>query len=822
MNERVVATVAVDVGVYYLDRLYDYYIPSELIKYASPGCRVSVPFGRGNKRKQGMIIALKSSGEVQNLKPIISFEDTEPILNSELLGLAKWLKDNTFCLWFDAFRTMIPYGIAFRVVEKYRINEEKSYDNILKLPENERAVAQLLYDVKGQSLDTKKIAEAIGFLPDSRTFLSLCRKSVIIHADNTVRNMHDPTVRMVKLIAPENDIPVLNLTKKQKDVLNVLTDVGTCSVKELCYFSGVTAAVVKALCNKGLAAEYDDETSLFEDRSDVKNTKQCETGVLTDEQLRSYNTLLAKYRENKGSAALLYGVTGSGKTQVFLKLCDTVLNDGKTVIVMVPEIALTPQMLTIFRSRFGNGIAVFHSNMSQGKRMEEWKRVKSGKARLVLGTRSAIFAPLENIGLIIMDEEQEHTYKSEKSPRFHTRDAARYRAAKNNALLLLASATPSIETYASAKSGRYTLCTLQNRYGNSHLPEVIAVDMKKEQLDGNTGILSRTLYDMTEQALSAHHQVILLLNRRGYNTYISCPSCGYVASCPNCSISMTYHSANNRLMCHYCGYSQDMLSGCPNCGSAYVKYSGAGTQKAEEELLQLFPDASILRMDADTTMTRGSYEKALKAFANGDYDIMVGTQMVAKGLDFPNVTLVGVINADISLYSDDYRSYERTFSLLTQVVGRSGRGTESGYAVIQTNTPESNVIKLAAEQDYIGFYESEILTRKLMIYPPFCNIIVVGFMSEKRENAFAGACDFLEMLKLKINTEYSEQKVVVLGPTVAAIPRVNRKYRYKLILKCKNSLRIKSMMSQLLCDFSKNAKLKDISVFIDVDPETII
>ena len=821
MSERVVATVAVDVGVYYLDKLYDYLIPSELIEHSTPGCRVSVPFGRGNRRKQGMIIALKNSTDVQNLKPIISVEDSEPILNAELLGLARWLKDNTFCLWFDAFRTMIPYGIACKIIEKYRINDGVTLEDILKLPEAEQNLAKLLYDVKGQPLDAKKITEVLGFLPEQRVLSSLCRKSIILRADNTVRNMNDPTVRMIKLNETDDNFPQPKLTKKQTDVLKVLSDIGACSVKELCYFSGVTQAVVKALCKKGLAVEYDCEVT-GSDNPPEEKPQPHETENLTEEQLGAYNTLLAKYRENKGSAALLYGVTGSGKTQVFLKLCDTVLKDGKNVIVMVPEISLTPQMLGIFRARFGNGIAVFHSNMSQGKRMDEWKRVKSGKARLVLGTRSAAFAPLENIGLIIMDEEQEHTYKSEKSPRFHARDVARYRAAKNNALLLLASATPSIETYAAAESGRYTLCTLQNRYGNAHLPEVIAVDMKKEQADGNTGLLSKTLYNMAEQALAVHHQVILLLNRRGYNTYISCPSCGYVASCPNCSISMTYHSANNRLMCHYCGYSEDLMSACPNCGSTYVKYSGAGTQKAEEELSMLFPSASVLRMDADTTMTRDAYEKGLKAFSNGDYDIMIGTQMVAKGLDFPNVTLVGVINADASMYSDDYRSYERTFSLLTQVVGRSGRGNEKGYAVIQTSTPESSVIKLAAEQDYIGFYENEILTRKLMIYPPFCTIMVIGFLSEKREDAYAAACDFLAMLKQKISTEYTEQKVVVLGPTVAAIPRVSRKYRYKLILKCKNSQRIKGMMSQLLCDFTKSTKIKDISVFIDVDPETII
>jgi primosomal protein N' (replication factor Y) len=539
---------------------------------------------------------------------------------------------------------------------------------------------------------------------------------------------------------------------------------------------------------------------------------------LTDEQNNAYNGLIKDYQSKDPKVSLLYGVTGAGKTKVFLKLVDRAFADNKGVIVMVPEIALTPQTINIFANRYGNKIAVFHSAMSQGQRMDEWKRIKNGDALIAIGTRSAVFAPFSNLGLIIIDEEQEHTYKSEKTPRFHAREVAKFRAVQNNALLLLASATPSVESYTKAKSGKYSLYTLKKRYGNAVLPEVSTVDMKAEILNGNSSSISTPLYEELKTVLENKKQAIILLNRRGHNTYVSCASCGYVATCPNCSISMTYHSANKRLMCHYCGHSVPVSNKCPECEGEHLKFLGVGTQKAVEELNSLFPDARILRLDADSTISRDSYATYLNAFAKGEYDILLGTQMVAKGLDFPNVTLVGVLSADSALYSEDFRSFEKTFSLLTQVVGRAGRGDSSGKAIIQTVNPDNSIIELAKNQDYDGFYEKEILTRKVLTYPPYCDLAVVSVQSAFREEAENTINNIFVKMREMINNEFSDVKVIILGPAPSSVVKLHNRYRYRMIIKCKNNKRFRQMIKE-----ATNIKLvKDVSLGVDINPETII
>ncbi|MEE0897730.1 MAG: primosomal protein N', partial [Acutalibacteraceae bacterium] len=487
------------------------------------------------------------------------------------------------------------------------------------------------------------------------------------------------------------------------------------------------------------------------------------------------------------------------------------------VIIMVPEISLTPQLLSLFSARYGDKVAVFHSAMSLGRRMDEWKRVKEGKALIALGTRSAVFAPTENLGLIIMDEEQEHTYKSEQSPRFHARDIAAFRTKQFGGLLVLASATPSLETFTKAKQGKISMYTLKNRYGNAVLPKVETVDMLAERNEGNKSIISRRLYDAVNDILDKGNQAILLLNRRGHNTYISCPSCGNVVVCPNCSISLTYHSANNRLMCHYCGYSESVTGKCKECGAENVKFSGVGTQKAEEELKALFPAARVLRLDADSTMARDSYANLLKKFADGEYDILLGTQMVAKGLDFPNVTLVGVLGADNAAFSEDYKSFERTFSLLTQVIGRAGRGDREGLAIIQTTDPNSNLISLAKMQDYDSFYEEEILNRRMMVYPPYCDICVVSSRSVSREVAEKSINLAFEEIK-RLLPEFSGVKIIILGPSPASVPRVNNKYRYRMIIKCKNNKDFRTMLRRAL----EVKPPQDGTLAVDFNPENII
>ena len=519
---------------------------------------------------------------------------------------------------------------------------------------------------------------------------------------------------------------------------------------------------------------------------------------------------------------MLYGITGSGKTSVFLALIDEVIKEGRQVIVMVPEISLTPQMMAIFKGRYGSDIAIFHSALSAGERRDEYKRVKDGVVKIVVGTRSAVFAPLDNIGLIVIDEEQEHTYKSESAPKYHTKDVARYRAGKHSALLLLSSATPSVESYAAAKRGKYSLEVLPERYGEAVLPDVSVIDMKAERQAGNKYNLSSELLERLEQNLKDKKQSILLINRRGYNTFVACDSCGGVVTCPSCSISLTYHSANNRLMCHYCGYSVPFTKVCPDCGKEDVRYAGYGTQRIEKEIEELLPEARVLRMDTDSTSSRYSFEKNIIDFGDGKYDIMLGTQMVAKGLNFENVTLVGVINADQQLNNDDFKSQERTFDLLTQVVGRSGRGKNKGTAVIQTLTPENNIIRLAQQQDYDGFYDNEIIIRKVMVYPPYCDMCTVCFVSENEVKALNASRDFLSELKRTTAEEYSDVKIIVLGPMPPRVSKINNKFRYRIIIKCKNNKRFRNMLSNLLISFGKNKKYSDVSFVADINPENLI
>ena len=497
------------------------------------------------------------------------------------------------------------------------------------------------------------------------------------------------------------------------------------------------------------------------------------------------------------------------------------MQNGKNAIVMVPEIALTPQTMSIFSRRYGKKIAIFHSAMSLGSRTDEWKRVKNGDAKIAIGTRSAIFAPMENIGLIIMDEEQEHTYKSESTPRFHARDVANFRSRYNKCLFLMASATPSVETYSLAKNGFYSLYTLKQRYGNVTLPKVQTANMKEQYKKGNFGIFSDILCKAIKETYENKKQSIILLNRRGYHVVVTCTNCGTVKKCPNCSISMTYHTANNRMMCHYCGYSEPYSEKCSVCGEKNVRVSGFGTQKAQEELQTLLPELKILRMDADTTMTRFSHEKNLTAFKNGEYDVMIGTQMVAKGLDFPSVTLVGVINADQLLFGNDFRGYEKTFSLLTQVIGRSGR-SEEGTAVIQTIAPDNEIISLSKSQDYERFYETEILQRKLLKYPPYCDLCIIGFSGISKENTFNFAKEFFDEIKNHIENDYKDLRLMILGPSPCNIPKINNKYRFRIIIKCKNSKQFRDLIRKLIVSSNKKGKYKNISVFADVNPESII
>ena len=814
-----VVSVAVDNNVFKTDKPYHYFLPEHLAEVAKVGSRVTVPFGKGNIKKTGIILGFDEVPEGTKCKFVDSLLDETPILTEKMLSLAKFIKEQTFCTYYNAIRVLLPPGINYKIKNTYSLSElaDAVYDS---LSDQQKEVVDL-FKSSQKDFSKEAVFASLGLNDENTIVEKLVSKGVLIKNSDAVRSVLDASQKIVRLTALADEISSFKLTDKQKKVISLLSELECCSLKELCYFTGFTSAVVNSLEKKGLVTVFEQE--YYRNPYANVSNKSYKPKKLSDEQEKAFNNLYSAYNEDSPKTALLYGVTGSGKTQVFLKLCDEVVKEGRGVIVMVPEIALTPQTLNIFHQRFGSSVAVFHSAMSQGQRLDEWKRVKNGDAKIAVGTRSAVFAPFDDVGLIIIDEEQEHTYKSEMSPHFHARDIAKYRVAQSNGLVVLSSATPSVETYSAAVAGKYLLCKLTKRYGNAKLPTCETVDMRKEFAAGNKSIISNLLYDRLNDALKSGHQAILLLNRRGFNTYISCPSCGEVLTCDNCSISMTYHSANNRIMCHYCGSSKNYSDKCSNCGCEQIKYTGIGTQKAEEELKELFPEARILRMDADSIMTRTDYETNLKKFSDGEYDIMLGTQMVAKGLDFNKVTVVGVLNADTSLHSSDFRSFERTFSLLAQVVGRSGRGDDEGTAVIQTNNPDSPIISLAAKQDYDAFYKSEILTRKLMIYPPYCDIATVCFQGADRDWTEKASKEFLKLLKNKVSNEYNNQiKLIVLGPTVAAVPKVNNKYRYKMIIKYKNSEDFRKMMNAVFDEYTSSEYFKRVSAFIDVNPDSII
>ncbi len=814
-----VVKVAVEQASFHFDKLYSYTVP-ESCWPVYRGCRVVVPFGGGNRKRQAVVMEVDTAAEVDRLKPLCAVIDDTPLLDDELLGLASWMKQRTFCSVFDAVHTMIPTGFSMKLTPVYRtaVGDEVLEDPSLSVEEKRLLSTLASYE---DGLERGRLLSLMGLESDSPLPQQLVDRGYLLRTDVAAQNGSDATVRMARLTFPpetaEDVLKQTACTPKQTAVVRLLCEAGEASVKEVCYFAGVTTAVLQTLVKKELVAIYDREQLRSPHTADER--PPIRSAVLNDEQQAIYDGLLSQYRRGEGGAALLFGVTGSGKTQVYMNLIDRVLEDGKQVLVLVPEISLTPQVLDLFLRRYGTRVAVLHSGLSIGERMDEYKRIKRAQADIVIGTRSAVFAPLSRIGLIVMDEEQEHTYKSESNPRYHARDVARYRTAYHKGLLLLCSATPSIESYHAAKSGRYTLYALKNRYGNTALPAVEVADLRGESLAGAVG---EQLREGIARCLEDKRQAILLLNRRGYNTHVTCPSCGYVVTCPFCSVSMTYHRANGRLICHYCGHTQAALQQCPTCGTDKMRYAGLGTQRLEDEIREMFPEASVLRMDADTTMSRFAYEQRFGEFADGTYDIMIGTQMVAKGLDFPRVGLVGIVSADQALYGGDYRSFETAFSLLTQVIGRAGRREETGRAIIQTYTPACYVVELAAKQDYEGFYATEIEARRMMRYPPYADLCVftVSGVQEKAVEAAMNA--FLHMLHAAVTGPYAGIPVIVLDPTPALVAKASGRYRYKLVMKANNTKALREMIGELLTAFSRRKEHKNMLLTVDIDPVSIV
>ena len=741
--------VAVSNATFHFDKLYTYAVMPDQQDTVRLGSMVLVPFGRGSRARMGVVLACDAEPESAKLKFLFDVAPASACLTPELLRLVHFLKERTFCTYYEAVKAVIPYGAQY----KSTVAED--------------GVTPVLQ--KQLVRHTENAYKLVGTLPPKPR----------------------PTAKQLAAVA---------LLAGGERTLSALEE------------KSISRAVLDNLCAKGVleCSKVNKSIDLYSSIP-LKN----EPILLTEEQQAAYDALLPGLEDAAPHSALLYGVTGSGKTLVFLKLIEHCLQMGRRALVLVPEISLTPQMILRLKSQFGKRVAVQHSALNHTERLLQWQMIQDGGADIVVGTRSAIFSPLENIGLVIIDEEQEHTYRSESAPRYSAHEVARQRAAENGALLLLASATPSTESYYAAQHGRTQLVRLTKRYGGNPLPKVQIVDMRAELASGNPREISLAMEDAIRNNLEAGKQTILLLNRRGYQTVAQCEDCREVLKCQKCSVPMVYHKSAHKLLCHYCGSQLDPPPArCPACGGK-LQYRGFGTQKAEEELAKLFPEARILRMDQDTTAAKDAHEKLLAKFARHEYDIMVGTQMVAKGLDFEDVTLVGVLGIDSLLFAQGFRAYETVFSLVTQVVGRSGRAKDPGFAIIQTTDPDNPVLNLAAAQDYDAFFEQEIAYRKLGLYPPFCGLCVVGFAGPKESEVARASARFAALLGRQA-AKQPDLPLRVLGPTPGSIEKINDSYRYKLTVKCRNDRRFRDLIRETLTLYEQEKLPGKATVVVDL------
>lgn len=814
METANIAKLAVAAAPYAIDKPYDYLIPEGM--EVSVGVRVSVPFGRGNRRSEGVVLAIGEGEKFPGLKQILSVLDRESVLDRQEIDLALWMRQRYFCTLYDAVKTILPAGLWYQFREVYRlapgIEYTAAYAAVQEIPACAE-VLQLLF-AKDGSAELSEMKEVCGEGCVS-ALKTLTGKGVVVCESRAQRKIGDKTRRMVELaLSAEEAMEIAESRRRAAPVryeaIRLLCSAGRISASELCYFTGASSQTLRALEKAGVVRFSQEETLRV---PEIAQSGEAAPIVLNEEQEEAYRGLLSLMKGGRAEAALLHGVTGSGKTQVYIRLVQEALRSGKNAIVLVPEIILTPQMMERFSSYFGAEVAMLHSALRLSERYDQWKRIRRGEVRVVLGTRSAIFAPLRNLGLIVMDEEQESSYQSENPPRYHTRDVAKFRCAQDGALLLLGSATPSVESAHWAREGVYHHFFLRRRYNEKSLPRVMLADLKDEVRSGNSGVISALLRREIEQNLQRGEQSILFLNRRGNSRMLLCGECGFVPECPRCSTALTYHSANGRLMCHYCGHSEKANETCPMCGGI-MKRVGVGTQKVEEELRALFPGVGLLRMDADTAS--GEHETLLSRFEREKIPILLGTQMVAKGLDFENVTLVGVLAADLSLYVDNYHAAERTFSLLTQVVGRAGRGEKTGRAVIQTYTPGNEVIVSAAEQDYDRFFESEIRMRRIRRYPPFADLFTCTISGTDETAVLRAAVRLREELKLESQQEpIRSSDPEVLGPAPAPVVKVDNRYRYRILWVGKNDKATRALLSYTLKKFALDRQNRGISVFVD-------
>ena len=812
METAEIVKVAVSAAPYSIDKPYDYLVPEPLLEAAAPGVRVTVPFGRGNRTSEGMILARVQGEKVQGLKPLDSVLDSGPVLDGDGIALALWMRQRYFCTMFEAVKTILPAGLWYRLREVWHLAEGVDREAAAALCGGIRR-AEAVLDVlwaSGGSAGLEALRDACGQEAES-TLRAMEKTGTVRCETEAARKIGDKTRRMVSLAVSAEDALAMTEAKRRSaparyEVVRLLAATGRASAADVCYFTGASTRTLKAMEKAGLLAFSEEEELRVPQATEVEPGAPI---VLNGEQQAAYDGILSLMDSGKPEAALLHGVTGSGKTQVYLRLVQEALDRGKTAMVLVPEIILTPQMMRKFSSYFGSKVCMLHSSLRMTERYDQWKRIRRGEVQVVLGTRSAVFSPLKNLGLLILDEEQEGSYQSENPPRYHTRDVAKFLCAREKAVLLLGSATPTVESAWAAEEGTYHLFQLRRRYNAHALPQVRIADLRQEIRAGNPGLISAPLRQELEENLRRGEQSILFLNRRGSSRMLLCGECGHVPECPRCSVALTYHSANGRLMCHYCGHSERAPEACPVCGGI-MKHVGTGTQKVEEELRELFPEAGILRMDADTAS--GGHEAILSRFEKERIPILLGTQMVAKGLDFENVTLVGVLSADLSLYVDNYRAAERTFNLLTQVVGRAGRGGKQGRAIIQTYTPGNDVIRCAAEQNYDSFYQNEVRMRRLRRCPPFADLFVFTVSGTEEGSVLRAAAGARERLRQVFPGEE------VLGPAPAPVLKLNNRFRYRLLLVGKNDKATRDRISWLLKEFANDRANRGLNIFVDCNP----
>ncbi len=855
---------------FHADRAYTYYIPDSLADSVVPGSLADVPFGRGNRRMTGVVVSVKEGEAGEGTKPVGASVGDGPVLDAELIGLCLFMKEYTLCTFGDAMKTAVPAGAMARVITSYRVvrGSERTFADAA----GERGRLVYLLTASKPMFTKQSVQSEVDF--DCTGVFRTLQKAGLIEICSDVRE--NSRSRIKRLLYPSAlyaedreawETSVGRLGGKNPKILaeavaKAAEEGGSPEESALAAEAGLTprsaSIAAKTLVQNGIVAlrEETDWRNPFSPElllSEAEKAEKSPPPALSEEQERAYRSVEELLEKREPGAALLHGVTGSGKTSVILAAIEKTLEMGRGAIMLVPEIALTPQTVGVFVRRFGERIAVIHSGLSGGERTDAWRRIREGEADVVIGTRSAVFAPLSNLGLIVIDEEQEYTYKSDTSPKYHAHDIARYRCREHGAVMLLSSATPSVVSYYKAKSGTYRLIELKERYGGAKLPKVELVDMRDEVSAGNLTPVSARLAEKLREDREAGNQAILFLNRRGYNNYVSCRTCGKSVKCPNCSVSLTYHAARSRmdkvekteegyeeyrrengyLVCHLCGHKQRVPETCPDCGGKHFLFMGTGTQKAEDDVASCLPGLRVLRMDADTTAGKFSHEEILSSFRRGDADVLLGTQMVTKGHDFPKVATVGVLNADSALCADDYRAAERTFAMLTQVIGRAGRADVKGTAVIQTSNPLSETLLLAAEQNYPKFYEGEIRLRQALCFPPFCDIAVVTLSSEDEGYLQLVTSRLYERVVEHTREDFRDVPFMLFGPFEAPVYRVQNACRMRLVFKCRLTRRMRALLSTLLVEFGKSSprelaggmvetkSARRISVSVDLNPSTV-